>query len=50
MSEPTGVPEQEPDLSTIHGVPATAFTPDLSDIKGANTIQHSIMVGHLDNP
>ena len=44
MPEAPGGLEQEPDLSTIHGVPATASIPDLGDIKGANTIQHSIEV------
>jgi hypothetical protein len=49
MSEPAGDPIEEPDLSVITGVPTTAWAPDLSDIKGANTIQHSITVGDLDS-
>jgi hypothetical protein len=44
MTESANEPIREPDLSTIKGVPTTAWAPDLSDIKGANTIQHSITV------
>ncbi len=48
MTESTNEPVIEPDLSTIKGVPTTAWAPNLSDIKGANTIRHSITVDDPD--
>jgi hypothetical protein len=50
MTDSTDDPVQEPDLSTIKGVPTTAWAPDLSDIKGANTTQHSITVDDPKTP
>ncbi len=37
-----GGPFEEPDLTGVKGGSSTAVTPDLSEIKGANTTQHSI--------
>jgi hypothetical protein len=41
QSQP-GEPSEEPDLTGIKGGSSTAVTPDLSEMKGANTTQHSI--------